>query len=244
MRMNSCSFDISRLKKPTVPLPLATCCAMFSTRLVLPIDGRAATMIRSPRWNPRVILSISVKPVAMPVMKLLVLKELLDLREAVLDQVAHGDKAGLDAVVGDREDRAFRLVENEVGFLIGLVGVRQNLVRREDQVAQRRLLFDDARVVLDVGGARDAVDERGDVGGAADLVEIAGAFERVFQRDQIDRLAAFGELDHPLEDAAMRVAEERARVDDRRGDVERFVVDENRAEDRALGVEVVRKRAL
>ena len=51
------------------------------------------------------------------------------------------------------------------------------------------------------------------------------------------------ERHHAIEDAAVRVAEERARVDDRRGDVERFVVDQDRAEDRALRVEIVRKRA-
>ena len=182
---------------------------MFSTRLVFPIDGRAATMIRSPRWKPRVILSISVKPVATPVMKLLCSKSCSIFGKLSLTRSRIAHEAGLDAVVGDREDRALGLVENEVGILIGFVGVRQNLVRREDQVAKRRLLLDDAGVVLDVGGARDAVDERGDVGGAADFVEIADAIERLLQRDQIDRLAALGELDHPLEDAAMRVAEER-----------------------------------
>ena len=67
----------------------ATCCAMLSTRLVLPIDGRAATMIRSPRWKPRVILSISVKPVRDAGDEALVLEELLDLGEALLDQIAH-----------------------------------------------------------------------------------------------------------------------------------------------------------
>ena len=48
MRMNSCSFDISRLKMPTVlPASMPQCSAMLSTKLVFPIDGRAATMTRS-----------------------------------------------------------------------------------------------------------------------------------------------------------------------------------------------------
>ena len=51
-------------------------------------------------------------------------------------------------------------------------------------------------------------------------------------------------VDHPLEDAPMRVAEERLAVDDRGGDVEGVVVDQDRAEDRALSFEVVRERAL
>ena len=68
MRMNSCSFDISRLKKPTVmSVEVPTCCAMLSTKLVLPIDGRAATSIRSDGCRPDVISSRSTNPVGTPV---------------------------------------------------------------------------------------------------------------------------------------------------------------------------------
>ena len=65
--------------------------------------------------------------------------------------------------------------------------------------------------MLDVGRARHAVDERGDVGRAADFVELAGAPELFLQRDEVDRVAALGELHHLVEDAAVRVAEEIAR---------------------------------
>ncbi len=64
----------------------------------------------------------------------LVLEELLDLREAVFDQIPHRDETRLDAVVGDRKDGALGFVQNQVGVLIGLIGVRENLVRRVDQV--------------------------------------------------------------------------------------------------------------
>ena len=68
MRRKSCSFDISRLKTPTVmPACTPTCCATFITKLVLPIEGRAATITRSDRWRPEVISSRSVKPVGTPV---------------------------------------------------------------------------------------------------------------------------------------------------------------------------------
>src|SRR4029453_10684185 len=89
-----------------------------------------------------------------------------------------------------------------------------------------------------------AVDERGDVGGAADLVEIAGTSELLLERDQIDRVAALGQPHHLVEDAPMRVAKEILRVDDFRGEVERVVVQQNRAEDRASGLGVVRKGPL
>ncbi len=66
-RSASCSFDISSEKKPTVsPTRIATCCAMFRQKEVLPIAGRAATITSSPFCSPLVISSMSTKPVASP----------------------------------------------------------------------------------------------------------------------------------------------------------------------------------
>ena len=63
------------------------------------------------------------------------------------------------------------------------------------------------------------------------------------QRDEVDRIVALAERDHAVEDAAVRVAKEVARVDELGGVVERVVVDQDRAEDGFLGVETVRERA-
>ena len=175
--------------------------------------------------------------------QLLARVQLLDRLEARLRQIAQRHEAVADLVVGDREDRVLGLIEDDVGVLLGLVGRRENLVRREDQAAERRLLLDDPRVVLDVGRPRHAVDERRDVGRAADLVELARAAELLLERDEIDRVAALGELDHLVEDAAVRVAEEIAGVDDLGGEVERVVVEQDRAEHGALRLEIVRQRA-
>ena len=49
------------------PCSMATCSPMFIENEVLPIEGRPATMIRSPPCMPDVILSRSVKPVGTPV---------------------------------------------------------------------------------------------------------------------------------------------------------------------------------
>ena len=45
----------------------ATCSAIFIENAVLPIDGRPATMIKSPTCKPDVRLSKSIKPVEVPV---------------------------------------------------------------------------------------------------------------------------------------------------------------------------------
>ena len=173
--------------------------------------------------------------------QLLARVQLLDRVEAGLRQVAQRDEAVAHLVVGDREDRVLGLVEDEIGFFFAGVRGRENLVGREDQVSEGRLLLDDPGVVLDVGRARHAVDERGDVGGAADLVELVRSPELLLQRDQIDRVAALRQPDHLVEDAAVRVAKEIGGVDDLGGEVEGVVVQQDRAEDRAFGFEVVRE---
>src|SRR5579864_6149723 len=67
-RRNNCSFDISKLNIPTVfPPSMPQCDAMFRTRLVLPIEGRAATITRSAGWNPDVNSSRSTNPLGTPV---------------------------------------------------------------------------------------------------------------------------------------------------------------------------------
>ena len=71
--VTNCSLDISRLKTKVAPGAserVATYLAMFSAKAVLPIAGRAATMIRSEGCNPLVLWSRSAKPVGRPVTSL------------------------------------------------------------------------------------------------------------------------------------------------------------------------------
>ena len=51
---------------------------MFSTKLVFPIDGRAAMMTRSDFWKPDVSSSRSTKPLGTPVTMPALLLQLLD----------------------------------------------------------------------------------------------------------------------------------------------------------------------
>jgi hypothetical protein len=68
MRRVSDSADISMLKiAADLPEPSAAFSAMFTASVVLPMDGRPATMIRSPACKPEVISSSTLKPVEMPV---------------------------------------------------------------------------------------------------------------------------------------------------------------------------------
>ena len=68
MRCMSCSLLISSEKKATLPPCRPTYEAMLSVKAVLPIDGRAATRMRSDACRPLVRRSRSLKPVGRPVM--------------------------------------------------------------------------------------------------------------------------------------------------------------------------------
>ncbi len=53
--------------EPNPPIPSAIFSAILIEKAVLPIDGRPATIIKSPPCNPEVIASKSVNPVGIPV---------------------------------------------------------------------------------------------------------------------------------------------------------------------------------
>ncbi len=68
IRKASCEADISIEKMATAFLPrIATASAIFTENAVLPIEGRAATMIKSEGCRPEVSSSRSEKPVETPV---------------------------------------------------------------------------------------------------------------------------------------------------------------------------------
>ena len=68
MRMANCVEDISRLKNAAgTSRSSAAWAVIFSVRLVLPIPGRPATIIRSESCHPAVISSRSMNPLGMPV---------------------------------------------------------------------------------------------------------------------------------------------------------------------------------
>ena len=230
---------------PTVLSVLVpTCCAMFSTRLVFPIDGRAAMMTRSEGCRPDVRASRSVKPGRHAREEPLVLLQLLDRVEAALHELAQRHEAGLDPTFGNLENRPFGLVELHIGVRLGFVGRGEDLVGGVDQIPEGRLLLHDTRVVLDVGRVRHAVDETSNVGRATHLIQVARAPEFLLQSDEIDDLTALAQANHLVEDPAMRVAVEVAGVDQLGREVEGLVTDEDGAEHALLGFQIVWERAL
>jgi hypothetical protein len=174
----------------------------------LPIAGRAADDHEVALLQPARHLVDVDEAGGEPGDDVLRLRELVDRAEALLHDLAHRGEAGADALLGDAEDRLLGLVEQGRGLVLALVARLHDPVAGVDQVPEDGLLLDDPAPVLDAGDARDAVDERGQVGGAAHRLERGLAHELVLERHQVDRLAALGERGHRVEDAAVRVAVE------------------------------------
>jgi hypothetical protein len=165
-------LDISSENRPTVsPTRIDTCWAMLRQKEVLPIAGRAATITRSPFWRPARHLVEVDEAGGEPGDHVLRLGELVDRAEALLDDLPHPDEARADPPLGDVEDRLLGPVEEGGRLVLALVAGVHDAVAGVDQVPEDRLLLDDPAPVLDAGDARHAVDEAGQVGGAAHRLE-------------------------------------------------------------------------
>ena len=98
--------------------------------------------------------------------------------------------------------------------------LRLDLVGGAQEPAQHRVLADDARVLADVADGGDRAGQQVDRGAAADALELAGLLEVLDERERVDRLADRVQVEHRLEDQAVRLAVEvlrlEALVDDQR----------------------------
>ncbi len=149
-----------------------------------------------------------------------------------------------NAVLGELEDRLLGAAEDLFGFVGVLDGFGDGVLRDVDQPAQQRLVADDADVVLNVRPLGNAVDERRKISHAADGFDLFAAVQFLGQRDHVDRPAGLLQLAHARIDAAMRVEREIVAGEMFGGLVVEGVVEQDGAEDRALGFHADGKSAL
>ena len=119
------------------------------------------------------------------------------------EQFLDANESVVDPLLADLEDFRFRFVEQLDGVGAALEGLLNDGGRDFDQASEKRLLSDDLRVVLDVRGRRDGVDEEADVLLAARRLEIPAPRELVRQRDRIHHPAALGDADHRAKETPM-----------------------------------------
>ena len=152
-------------------------------------------------------------------------EELLDAREALAR-----------ALLRDLEDLRLGDVQQLVGCLAATERLGDDLGRDLDQPSEKRLLLDDASVVLDVRRRRHRVDEEADVILAARPFQIAAPLQLVGQGERIDDAAALRDREHTAEQPPMTLGVEHRVVDDLHGAHDRVLVDEHGGEHGLLGV--------
>ena len=153
----------------TARRPCSCSSAAFSAKLAtsadLPIDGRAARMIRLPGWKPPVMSSRSLKPDGVPVRSPSGVESFCSLSSSRSSRSPIGDGSpsggprgrprGSPARPGRPASRGGASWSSDAGL---------DLVGRVQQPAQQRVLADDPRVLADVadGGRRrgEHVDRR------------------------------------------------------------------------------------
>ena len=238
------STSRARRARPSRPARSDACCATLRQNEVLPMAGRAATITRSPFCRPLVISSMSTKPVASPVTtsfdceswsivrKLSLTISRIDwkpvrIRFSAMSKIDFSawSRSAAASSSPSKHDCTMRLPAwirfRRTAFSLMIRLQCSTFVMRGTPSTQRR-----------------------QVGGAAHRLERRLAHQLVLERHEVDRLAALGERRHRVEDAAVRVAVEVLPGQELGRGVEGLVVDQHRPEHGALGLVVVRERAL
>ena len=220
---------------------------MLVASAVLPMPGRPATMIRSEGCRPPILASRSFRPVAMPG----------QLAVALVGARRHVDRGGERL----REALEARAVAAGLGELVEpALGVLDLLARREidrrverdvdhvladaDQVAAHRQVVDGAAVVRGVDDGGRLGGEAGEILADVEPADVDVGGQEGLQRDRRRDLAGADQVGGELVDLLVQRLVEMPRLEKIRDAVERLVVDQDRAEQRLLGLDVVRRDAI
>ncbi len=163
--------------------------------------------------------------------------EVVDGFEGAGDDVVHARKAAGDAFFGNFEERGFGGVEDFEGFFALVGGAGDGGGADVDELAEKGFVLDDADVFFDGEAAGQAFGEGGEPGDAADGFDFLAAGELFAEGDDVDDVVAVDELAHAGEDALMGGEGEVIGTEGGRGFAPGLIVEQDSAEDGALGVE-------
>ncbi len=167
--------------------------------------------------------------------------EPVDLLERPLEELVNRDELAMALVAPDVVDDLLGAVDRAVDVLFVLEADLGDHRPGVDQPAQGRLLANDLGVVLGRGGGRHRLHQGAEIREAADSLEGVAVTKLFGDRDLVERLAAFVELKEPGVDRLVDVRVEIRRPHDLADGCHHLAVDEDRAEDRHFGFEVVRR---
>jgi len=212
---------------------------MQSASADFPIDGRAATMMRLPGWNPDVSRSRVAEAGRRAGEVDARFVQRRDALEALLEQLLDLRPFAGDALLREVVQDLLRLVDEVAGLAGAFPPQARDLAAGADEPAQRCRLVDDPCVVGRVRGGRDERRELVQADAPADGLDLAALLELIGERDRVDRLALRVEREGGAIDLRVRLAVEVAGVDDLADGPDRAGGDHHRAEDTFLGFQVL-----
>ena len=173
-----------------------------------------------------------------------VLVEVVEAIVRVVEEHPQRREPHVHAPLADREELRLGAVDRRLDVRAVLVPDRGDLARGGDEVPQDCLALDDPRVMDGVDGRGRPVAQRGQVRAPAHALEPPGPLEGLRDGHDVDRLAAFEQLEDGAVDEAVGLTVEVLRAQEL-GDLHDGVaVDEDRAEDRLLGVDALGREAV
>ena len=178
------------------------------------------------------------EPGADPLDPLAGVQEGVDPALVLLNDVLGRRQARLPAQVVQLKQRVFRTRQDLFRLLFPDQAPVDQLLRREDNAPQQRLVPHDAHVPIHIRGAREAVVERNEVGQPVAGFQLTVLQQFVSDADAVHPLPALVQVHHADEDAFVLLEREVVGLQRARHLHEQAVIEHDRAEDEALGIQI------
>lgn len=168
----------------------------------------------------------------------------LDLVEGALHDVAERQVVLTGALLGDRVDLGLRAVDDLVDVVVGRVSHLRDARARLDQPAQHRALVHDLGVVRRIGRRGHRLDEVVQVGGPADLVDLAALGQLGGNGDGVGRLTLGVDVEDGRVDGLVGRLVEVVALEDLDHVGDGVLGQQHAAQNGLLGLEVLRRHPL
>ena len=136
----------------------------------------------------------------------LVLQQAFNALHAVHQNIINRRKIILFLAVGNLQDTAFRSIQQRTDIIIGLIAHSRNFGRNTHKLAQNRLFGNNLRMVFDVGRRQHHVRQTGDVGNAANVLQLVVTLEDFCHSNHIYCFILIIKLQHSAKNNTMRLA--------------------------------------
>ena len=168
------------------------------------------------------------------------LVQLVQFLHVVGQQVAQGGKVGARVALADAEDQLLGFIQSEIGIAL-FVSHCCDLPGSVNETAQDSRALHNAPVIFDIAAGGHLVDERSNIAGPANFFQPVAPLQLVANSNKVCWLVALVKLQDNLINCAMGVAIEILGCQEIRYLNNCFRVDNDTAEDAALGLNILRQ---